>query len=743
MNHIPDITRRNAIIGGGSLVIAFSLSGISPDAQPSRRGFGGLRQAPNIDSWIEINRDGNVRIFTGKVELGQGIKTALAQIAADELDVNLDRVNVVTADTHLTPDETYTAGSSSIQQSGAALRHTAAEARQILLELAAQENGSDVQSLRVADGQIYGPAGTIATYWDLITERTLIRPHTEGVQTKSPSDFNYVGHPIPRLDIPAKVFGEASFLQDVRLPGMLHGRIVRPPSYEASLISADIAGVRALAGVIDVVRNGSFLGIIAQREEQAILASEALKASAVWNSETQLPKEESLVGYLKGFPTESQTVVEQSSDQTTNGSALQHEAEYFKPYQAHASLAPSIAIAHFTEDTLTIWTHSQGVFPLRRTIAKAISMAEESIRIIHKENAGCFGHNGADDAAFDAVLLAQAVKGRPVRVQWMRDDEFKWEPYGSAMLVNIKAGLDESGQIIDWVHETRGHATGSRPNGNPGSLLAARYISEPFDVPLLGSVPFFAGGGLDRNAGPYYDIPNQRVLKHANRDASIRVSSLRGLGAFGNIFGIESFVDELALATKQDPIAFRLRHLQDERARAVLEAVANDAQWTTDETSETNKGRGVAFARYKNTASYLAIIVIVQVDQSSGQVHVEQAYAAVDAGQVINPDGLRNQIEGGIVQSISWALHEKVTFNDHEITSRDWASYPILTFSEVPDVSVRILDRPQEKTLGAGEAAQGPTVAALANAVFDAAKVRLRQIPFEPHLVKSAMEKED
>ena len=281
------------------------------------------------------------------------------------------------------------------------------------------------------------------------------------------------------------------------------------------------------------------------------------------------------------------------------------------------------------------------------------------------------------------------------------------------------------------------------PNGNPGSLLAARYLSEPFEVPPLGSVPFFAGGGLDRNAGPYYDIPNQLVMKHANLNAPIRISSLRGLGAFGNIFGIESFVDELALATEQDPIAFRLRHLQDARARAVLEAVAEDAQWNIDASSKTNKGRGVAFARYKNTASYLAIIVIVQVDQSSGQVHVEQVYAAVDAGQVINPDGLRNQIEGGIVQSISWALHEKVTFNDHEITSRDWASYPILTFSEVPDVSVQILDRPQEKTLGVGEAAQGPTVAALANAIFDATKIRLRLIPFKSHLVKPAIKQKD
>jgi nicotinate dehydrogenase subunit B len=415
------------------------------------------------------------------------------------------------------------------------------------------------------------------------------------------------------------------------------------------------------------------------------------------------------------------------------------EATYTKPYMAHASIGPSAAVAEFKDDKFTVWTHSQGVFPLRAELVKALKVPPASVRCIHTEGSGCYGHNGADDVALDAALLARAVPGKPVRLQWMRDDEFAWEPYGPAMSMQAKASLDGDGRIVDWNYELWSNSHSTRPQSTNGAnVLAAWYLAEPTKMGPPTSPPQPAGGG-DRNSIPLYDFPNQRVVHHFVQDMPIRVSALRTLGAYANVFAAESFMDELALAAGADPVAFRLAHLKDPRGRAVIEKVAELAKWKPGEKSDGTHGRGIGFSKYKNLACYVAVIADVEIDRASGRVRVTRAYAATDAGLIINPDGLTAQIEGGVIQSTSWTLHEEVKFDRNGILSRDWSNYPILTMPEVPAVEVALINRPGERSLGAGEGSQGPTVAAIANAFAHATGKRIRDLPFHPERVKAAL----
>jgi len=407
---------------------------------------------------------------------------------------------------------------------------------------------------------------------------------------------------------------------------------------------------------------------------------------------------------------------------------------------AHASIGPSCAVAEFKDGKLTVWTHSQGVFPLKRDLAKALKLDVGAVRCVHAEGSGCYGHNGADDVALDAALLARAVAPRPVRVQWMRDDEFAWEPYGSAMLARAKAALDANGRIVDWVYEVWSNTHSTRPAapGADNNLLASWYVAEPSKPGPPTNIPQPAGGG-DRNAVPLYDFPNQRVVNHLITGMPLRVSALRTLGAYANVFALESFMDELATAAGQDPVGFRLAHLGDPRARAVIELAAKRAGWKEGQKGDGTRGRGIAFAKYKNLATYVAVVAEIEIDRKSGRVRVPHAYVAADAGQIINPDGLSNQIEGGMIQSTSWTLHEAVRFDRNGITTRDWSGYPILTMPEVPEVDVALIDRPDEKPLGAGEASQGPMAAAIANAFAHATGRRLRDLPFGPERVQTAL----
>ena len=731
----PTLSRRSFSKGIGGIVLAFSLDPSNLLAQEARLP-GSLNNNRMLDAWIRISSNGNATVFTGKVELGQGILTALAQIAAEELDLPLSRVRMISGDTGQTPNEGQTASSQSIENSGTALRLAAAEVRSILLELAAKRLDTTADKLSTADGMISAPDGQQIPY-SAVAAANLKREATAKIAPKPTASYKLVGKPIVRLDIPAKVTGGAAFVQDMRPPGMLHGRVVRPPRYGSTLAGINDAAVKSMPGVVAVVRDGSFLGVIAEREEQAINARAALADSAKWNLGPELPDPERIFEHLKSLPSDDSIIGIKDAPVLAGGRMFQ--ATYTKPYLAHASLGPSCALAEIRDGKLTVWTHSQGVFPLRAELAKMLKMPQAAIRCIHVGGAGCYGHNGADDVAADAAMLARATPGRPVRLQWMRDDEFAWEPYGPAMAMQVKAALDPEGRIYTWQYELWSNSHSTRPQSTSGTnVLAAWYLAEPQKMGPPTTPPQPAGGG-DRNAVPLYEFANQRVTHHFIPEMPIRVSALRALGAYANVFAIESFMDELASAIGADPIAFRLAHLKDPRARAVIEKAAVMAKWKPGQQGDGSRGRGIGFARYKNLASYVAVVATIEVDRASGRLRIPQAWAAADAGLVINPDGLIDQIEGGMIQSTSWTLFEEVQYDKDGIRSRDWRSYPILTMPDVPRVAVELLDRPNERPLGAGEVSQGPMAAAIANAFANATGRRLRSLPLSTQRVMAAL----
>jgi len=725
------LTRRQFTAAAGGIVIAFSMRG-PVSAQQRARLSGSLARHRRLDAWLRINPDGTATIFTGKVELGQGILTALAQIAAEELYLPPTRIEMISGDTARTPDEGFTSGSRSIEDSGAAIRAACAEAASLLVELAGERLDWSSDELTVQDGVVYAPGTRKVSYGELASQADLRRAATGKVLPKPYGSHRIVGKPVQRRDIPGKVTGAPAFVQDLRLPGMLHGRIVRPPRYHAILDHVDLRGAKKLPGVVAVVRDGSFLGVIAKREEQAVRAREFLTRTSTWIGGDALPDERKLHDHLITQKSDDQVVSEQKAP-PPSGIARVFEATFTKPYIAHAAIVPSCALAQFTGGKLTVWSHTQGIFPLRRDLARALKMDQDMIRCIHAEGAGCYGHNGADDVALDAALLARAVKDKPVRVQWMRDDEFGWEPFGPAMVMKTKASLAD-GRIADWNYELWSTTHSTRPGAGGGvNLLASWYLGQPFE-PGQG----WSGGGT-RNAVPLYAFPAHRITNHFLRESPLRVSSLRGLGAYANVFAIESFIDELAAAAEADPIAFRLAHLKDKRAQAVIEAAAKAAGWKAGAEGDGVHGRGFGFAQYKNAACYVAVVVDLEVDRATGALRVTRAFAVADAGQVINPDGLKNQIEGGIIQSASWTLHEEVRFSPEGIVSRDWRGYPILTMPEAPHIATVLIDRPDQPSLGAGEASVGPAAAAIANAFAHATGKRLRDLPFNAARVKAAL----
>src|SRR5215813_11000049 len=732
----PRLTRRDFTAGLGGIVLSFNLSPQLASAQDKPRLPGSLDTNRMLDAWLRIGADGKVTVFTGKVELGQGVITALAQIAAEELDVPLAHVTMVPADTSRTPNEGQTAGSQSVENSGTALRLAGAEVRAILLELAAKRFGVGADTLKVSDGIITAADGRKVNYGELAGEVDLKRAATAQVKPKPASQYRIVGKAVERLDIPAKMTGGVAFVQDLRLPGMLHGRVARPPRYGSKLESVYEAKIKAMPGVVAVVRDGSFLGVVAHREEQAIKAVAALSASAKWIPGPELPDPARLYEQLKTLKTQDKVISEK--DAALPAGAKVFEATYHRPYQAHAAIAPSCAVAQLQDGKLTAWTHSQGVYPLRGTLARALKMQAGNIRCIHMEGAGCYGHNGADDVALDAALLARATSGRPVRVQWMRADEFMWEPYGPAMTMQVKAAL-ANGRIVDWSYDVWSQSHNMRP-GDPDAvnLRAIWYMADPQQPGPARQAPQPNGAG-DRNAIPLYDLPRHKITHHLIMENPLRTSALRTLGAYANVFAIESFMDELAAAAGIDPIKFRLAHIKDARERAVIEAVAKAARWKPGEKGNGVRGRGIGYAKYKSTATYVAVIAEVEIDRASGKVKVPRAWSAVDSGLIINPDGLTNQIEGGIVQSTSWTLYEQVQFDKNGILAQDWQSYPILSIADSPKVETVLINQPSQRSLGAGEASQGPTVAAIANAIANATGRRLRELPFTPERVKAAL----
>ena len=707
---------------------------------------GSLADEPRLDRWIRIDTGETVTLKTGKAELGQGIKTAIAQIGADELDVSLARVRVIDADSEETADEGLTAGSESVQQSGIAMRWAAAHARHVLLQKAAEHLGLAIEDLSVEDGVISSRStNRQVSYWQLMAGKTFDVEVSGDIAPRAASARRIAGTSAKRIDIPAKLYGARAYVQDLQLPGMLHGRVLHPPSIKTELLKFDAAKIAAMPGVVKVVEDGRFLAVIATREEEAVRAWEAMRETTQWREEPTLPPEDSLADWLVSQATDD-WLVENGTPlvddpnvpdiATPSGAAQTLEAFYSRPYQMHASIGPSCAVALYDGSKLTVWQQNQGVFPQQASLAVALGIAKEDIHCIHVEGAGVYGHNGSEDAALDAALLARAMPGRPVRLQWMREDEHRWEPYGSAMVVALQSSLDDAGKILDWNCDiwTQSHAGRPRAKAGSSGHLSAWHRAEPLPAPKGADHNGKHGGG-HRGATPYYDLPAQRIVKHFVKPHPLRVSSLRALGTFGNVFAQESFIDELAHAAGRDPLEFRLAHMKDARARAVIEKAAAMAGWNPASWGN-GYSQGLAFHRYKNGKCFVAVVVEAKVDRDKGVIAVPRAWIACDGGEIINPNGAANQLEGGFLQAMSQTLKEAVRFDATRVTSLDWESYPILTFKEAPEIEVAFIDQPDKPPLGVGEGTAGPTPAAIGNAVFNAIGVRLRELPLTPERVR-------
>ncbi len=693
-----------------------------------------LAANPKLSSWVKFGTDGQVTLSPGKVEIGQGIVTALAQIAADELDIDLARVKMVRATTAGSPNEGVTSGSLSIQQSGRAIRAACAEIRQIFLSAASDKLGVDPNTLDIEDGTISGPGNVSTSYWELAGEVSLDRDATPGAKAKPIAKRALAGQPVQRLDIPDKVFGHRRFIHDMALPGMLHGRVMRPEDSQAKLQDLRDETARAVPGFVAVVRDGSFAGVVCESEAGAEAAVTALRKGATWSAGEAMPDENNLAGFLKAQPVES-TVIDTRTSANPAKAARTIKRQYTRPYIAHAAMAPSCAIAQWSGDRVHVWTHSQGVYLLRTDMASVLKTPVENITVEHLEGAGCYGHNAADDVALDAALLARAAGGKPVRVQWSRADEMTHGPFGAAMAIEIEADLDAQNEIVAWRHSIWSNGHAARPGrGTKPTLLAGYELADPFPRVISGNPPQANGGGADRNSVPLYDFPSWKVESHRLLTMPVRTSALRTLGGQGNAFAIESFLDEIAAERGEDPVAFRLRHLKDERAKDVIRAAAKLANWKP--AAKPGIGYGVGYSRYKNTGAYCAAVAEIEGD---ADIRVRRLWLATDVGEAINPDGVINQIEGGAIQATSWVLKERVRFDRERITSNSWTEYPILTFSETPQVEVHVIQRSEIDPVGAGEAAHGPVTAAIANAVFDCLGVRVRNLPITRDSLIAAM----
>lgn len=716
---------------GFQLMPLFSCTG-SAKSQPET--YSGIPVRPHvdkelIDSWIRLDSAGHVTVLTGKQELGQGIRTTLLQMAAEELDVPFEICHIINGDTGQTANEGYTAGSNSVEGSGRAIRQAAAEAKLYMITLAAKAWNEEISNLSVENGIIKSKSNKEISYWNLLEGKNLEGKITGNAIPKKYHKHQLVGKPIPRDDIKNLVRGKAHFIHDLRLEGMAHARVLHPPSYGAKLLTNDFSEVSKLDGVLKVIRDGSFLAVIATREYQAVKAWMLMKAISEWETPKIMVSQDSLFADMKAKSLSPETI-EASPDLESKlkNASKTLKQEYHRPYHMHGSTGPSCAVAEWKPDQLTVWSPTQGVYPLQNSLSDLLGIGTEKIRCIGMPGSGCYGHNGADDVSAEAALIARSFPERPVRLQWMREDEHQWEPYGSAMVIELEAGLDNQGKIIAWGTNLFSDSHSTRPNGNGGHYVSARHLEKPFEFQKGG----FSGGSY-RNAVPLYTIPSKRLLLH-NYEGPLRTSALRGLGAYGNIFALESFMDELALATEMDPIEFRIQNLDDERAKAVLQSVAEKTNWKSV-LKTPNKGFGVAFSKYKNSASYFAVVAEVSIDKPSKTFKLEKLTGVIDSGQCINPDGLINQTEGGMIQSASWTLLEKVDFDENGVLSTDWNSYPILRANEVPVVEVHIINRPELPPMGAGEAAQGPVAAAIANAVFNGTSTRVRDLPISAEKV--------
>lgn len=709
---------------------------------------------PRPSTWMQVKADGMIEIRAGKVELGQGVSVMLMQIAADELDVQLGSIRLIAGHTTLCPDQGLTAGSLSTEVGGMALRQVCAEIRQRFIAAAARRLAVSPAQVELENG-IFRARGvsTSCSYAALAADVDL---DAEMVTNDAPevpkSSLNrrIAGSSPARPDLATKLFG-AAYIHDLDLPDMLHARMVRPPSYEAMLLAPDeavCARIRALPGVRTLFIDGRYVGVCAEREEQAIAAAAALRRALIWQETASLPVPAEDQAWLRSSPALRSVVEHALADKNVSAGTLNNPAgegtsrisvNYSRPFLAHASIGPACGLAAWENGSLTVWTHGQGSFTLRVELARLFKLDPELVTVIHADGAGCYGHNGADDAATDAAVLARAA-GRPVRVSWSREDEFAWAPFGSAMSVQIDAALDARGRITHWHHQIWSQSHVQRPGVLPGLYtLAARHRQAAEPQQPMRDFPLPAGGG-QRNAVPIYDLPVHGIDYHLLEKPALRSSALRALGAYANVFAIESCMDELALLAGTDPLAFRLAHLSEPRAIAVLEAVARMAAWHDEKPPASSenalRGRGIGFARYKNTGAYCAVVVEIEVTE---RIVLDRIWTVVDAGEVVHPDGVINQIEGGILQAASWTIKEAVHWDATRVTTRSWEDYPIIGFDEVPRaLDVHLMEHPELPPLGVGECAAGPTAAAIANALADAVGMRVRDLPLTPDRLADA-----
>ena len=698
---------------------------------------GPLADNPRLDRWVTFPAPGKVTVGTGRVELGQGVLTAMAQIAADELGVAMGRITIRSGDTEFTPNEGYTAGSQSIQFGGVAMRQACADVRGLLVEQAAKVLDCSAGELGIRDGAIFRDgAPTGQDYWTLAGTIDLTAKATGGGKRKAVADFTSIGQSSPRLDLPAKIFGERAFIHDMVLDGMVHARVVRQPNRGAAIEAVDEQAIKAAAKApLEFVRNGNFLAIVGNDETAVDAAALAASNHVTWkNVEKPTPLQQE-AAWLVQRPSEDR-IIGPAEPADAQGRE-RFEATYTKPHIAHASISPSCGLALYKDGQLTVWTHCQGVFPLRAALARALKLDASKIIVQHVQGAGCYGHNGADDAAADAAIIAMKMPGKPIRVRWRREEEFIYEPKQPAMIVKVRALVDTDGKPSDWTAEIWSGNHNGRPGGG-NALLPEEALPDYTPLPPANEVPEANGGGATRNAEPLYDMAQKRIIHHLVRETPVRVSSLRGLGAMTNIFALECAVDELAERAGQDPVAYRLSITSDPRARAVIEKAGAMANWDAKAPSGTGSGRGIAFARYKNRAGYAAVAVELDVDET---IRLRHVWCAADAGLVVNPDGAINQLEGGIIQSASWVLKEQVRF-DNGVSSFDWETYPVLKFSEVPEIDIELINTKDETPLGVGEATAGPTAAAIGNAVSHALGARIRDLPMTRERIMATLLKE-
>jgi nicotinate dehydrogenase subunit B len=728
------IDRRNFFKASGALVVAFSLANII-HTTPARAAVAPKSVSLNeVESFIAIGQDGRVTVYCGHVDLGTGVQTAIAQISAEELDVPFDRVTVIQGDTALTPDQGITSGSFSIQGAGMQIRQAAATARQALLLMAAHRLGHSVADLTIGDGIIRSKSNDKQVgYGDLVRTQALSLTVDKKAPLKAPGDYTIVGKPIPRIDIPDKVTGQFTYVQDFRVPEMLYGRPVHPPAMKAKLLSIDESSLRDIPGIVKVVREGDFCGVVAETEWAAIKAARQLKAT--WTTWRGLPPENELWQYVRATEIAKDEVTSNVGNAAgTLAQAPQRlKATYDFAMQTHGSIGPSAAVAEFKNGKLTCWTASQATHALRKQLAQMLSISEEDVRCVYVEGAGCYGRNGHEDAAADAALMARAV-GRPVRVQWMRWDEHGWDPKGPPTLIDLEAALDASHNVVAWKGDFY------IPVGGPAAvwLLTAELAGLPHREDL-------ETGSIFQNSALPYDFPNRYTVCHRLASTPLRPSWIRSPGRMQNTFANESFLDEIIAASGADALEFRLQHINDPRGAELLRRLGKVAKWEAHKIGNRGRGgtvlrgRGLCYVHYELSRTYVGIVVDVEVDRKSGKARVIRAFVVHDCGQIINPDGVRNQVEGGVIQTVSRTLIEELKFDRSRVTSLDWASYPILTFPDVPDVVVDLIDRPTEVPWGAGEPACAVVPAAISNAIFDATGARLRSVPFTPDRVKAAL----